>query len=42
MINHVTRLTKRAAAALGVEGRRLLRFLAADADSHDVRFVAVD
>ena len=31
------RLTKRAAAAVAAEGRRFLRFAAADADGHDVR-----
>jgi winged helix DNA-binding protein len=42
VVNHLERLTKRAAAALAAEGRRLLRFVAADAAAHDVRFVAVD
>ena len=42
VVNHVERLTKRAMAALAAEGRRLLRFVAADADAQDVRFVAVD
>jgi hypothetical protein len=42
VVNHVPCLTKRGAAALAAEGRRLLRFLAADADGHDVRFVALD
>jgi hypothetical protein len=42
VINHVGRLTKRVTAALAAEGRRLLRFAAADAATHDVRFVAVD
>lgn len=41
VVNHVSPLTKRAMAALAAEGRRLLRFVAADADTHDVRFVAV-
>jgi hypothetical protein len=31
----------RSRAAVAAEGRRLLRFLAADADALDVRFVAV-
>jgi hypothetical protein len=31
----------RPAAALAAEGRRLLRFAAADADAHDVRFEAL-
>ncbi|MGH2451324.1 MAG: DNA glycosylase AlkZ-like family protein [Candidatus Limnocylindria bacterium] len=42
VVNHVERLTKRATAALAAEGRRLLRFVAADVDAQDVRFVAVD
>jgi hypothetical protein len=42
VVTHLERLTKRATAALAAEGRRLLRFVAADADAHDVRFVAVD
>jgi DNA glycosylase AlkZ-like len=42
VVRHRARLTKRGAAALGAEGRRFLRFAAADAESHDVRFVAVD
>jgi hypothetical protein len=42
VIDHVTRLTKRAAAAIAAEGRRLLRFLEADAHSRDVRLVAVE
>jgi hypothetical protein len=33
-------LTKRTASAVAAEGRRFLRFLAPDAESHDVRFVA--
>jgi winged helix DNA-binding protein len=41
VVSHVERLTKRATAALAAEGRRLLRFIAADADIHEVRFVAV-
>jgi hypothetical protein len=40
-VNHVERLTKRATAALAAEGRRLLRFVAADADAHEVRFQAL-
>jgi hypothetical protein len=39
VVRHAARPTRRAAAALTAEGRRLLRFLAADADSHDVRLV---
>lgn len=42
VVNHVERLTKRATATLAAEGRRLLRFLAAEADTHDIRFVPVD
>jgi hypothetical protein len=42
VVNHGGRLAKRAGAALTAEGRRLLSLVAADADSHDVRFVAVD
>jgi hypothetical protein len=41
VVDHLERLTKRAAAALAAEGR-LLCFLAADCDTHDVRFVAID
>jgi hypothetical protein len=41
VVQHVERLTKRATAALAAEGRRLLRFIAGDADTRDVRFVAV-
>ena len=39
VVNHVRRPTKRAAAAVAAEGRRFLRFVAADADEHDVRVV---
>jgi hypothetical protein len=38
VVDHLERLTKRAAAALAAEGRRLLRLAAADADGHEVRF----
>jgi hypothetical protein len=41
-VNHVERLTKRASAALAGEGRRLLRLVAPDADTREVRFVSVD
>ena len=41
VVNHAERLTKRAESAIAAEGRRLLRFLAAEADGHDVRFAAV-
>lgn len=33
------RLSKRATASVAAEGRRFLRFVAADADGHEVRFV---
>jgi hypothetical protein len=36
------RLPKQAVSSIAAEGRRLLRFVAADASSHDVRFVSVD
>jgi hypothetical protein len=39
MIDHLGRLTKKATAALGAEGRRLLRLLAPDA-GREVRFTA--
>ena len=42
VIDHVQRLTKRAGVSLAAEGRRLLQLIAADFDSQDVRFVAVD
>jgi Winged helix DNA-binding domain len=42
VVDHLDRLTKRAASTLAAEGRRLLRFLASDADTHDVRFAALD
>ena len=38
MVRHVERLSKRALASLAAEGRRLSRFVAADAERHDVRF----
>jgi Winged helix DNA-binding domain len=41
-VSHVERLTKRATGALAAEGRRLVRFLAGDADSRDVRFSALE
>jgi hypothetical protein len=40
-LSPVEPLTKRAARAVAAEGRRFLRFLAPDAESHDVRFVLV-
>jgi len=39
-ISHAGALTKRAGNSVAAEGRRLLRFLAAGAEAHDVRFVA--
>ena len=42
VVSHARPLTKRAHGSLAAEGRRLLRFVAADADDHDVRFVAAD
>jgi Winged helix DNA-binding domain len=42
VIDHVVRLPKRALSSVAAEGRRLLRFVAADAASHDVRFVRVE
>ena len=42
VVDHVTKLTKRASASIAAEGRRFLRFVAADAASHDVRLVAVE
>jgi hypothetical protein len=42
VVEHAGRLTKRAAGSLGAEGRRLLRFVAAGADGHEVRFAEAD
>ena len=42
VVNHAGRLTKRATAALAAEGRRLLALVAAEAETREVRFVAVD
>jgi len=42
VISRLERLTKQATAAIVVEGRRLLRFLASDADAHEVRVVGID
>ena len=39
VLDHVGRPTARARGALSAEGRRFLRFAAADADDHEVRFV---
>ncbi|MGH3023306.1 MAG: winged helix DNA-binding domain-containing protein [Gaiellaceae bacterium] len=41
VVSHVRPLAKRTGASLGAEGRRLLRFLAADAEAHDVRFARI-
>ena len=41
-IDHVSRLSKRASAAIAAEGRRALRLLQPDAGQHDVRLVALD
>jgi len=40
-VTRLGRLTKRATSAVAAEGRRVLRFLAADAESHDVRVVPI-
>jgi hypothetical protein len=42
VVNHVERLTKRAAGAIAAEGRRLLGLVAADAESRDVSFAPAD
>ncbi len=42
VVNHARRLTKRGSAALAAEGRRLLRFVASEAETREVRFVALD
>jgi hypothetical protein len=39
VVSHVGRVARRDAARIAAEGRRLLRFLAADAAERDVRFV---
>ena len=41
VVSHVRPLAKRAQSSLAAEGRRLLRFVAADAATHDVRFDAL-
>ena len=41
VVTKLERPTKRAKAALAAEGRRFLRFVAADTDGHDVRFEAL-
>lgn len=40
VIRHVERLSRQATAALVAEGRQLLRFVDAEAEGYDVRFVA--
>jgi DNA glycosylase AlkZ-like len=40
-VSHLEALRKRATARLAAEGRRLLRFVAADAEAHEVRFEPV-
>ena len=40
VVSQLRRLPKRAVAAVAAEGRRFLRFAAAEADGHDVRFEA--
>ena len=40
VVGHLHRATARATDAVAAEGRRLLRFLAPEAEPHDVRFVA--
>ena len=42
VVDHVDPLPKKAAAALTAEGRRFLRFVAAEAPTHDVRLRAID
>jgi hypothetical protein len=42
LVVHHTPLTKRAAAAVAAEGRRMVRFREPDASSHDVRLVQLD
>ena len=42
VVSHIRRPTNRAATAVAAEGRRFLRFVAADANAHDILFVAVD
>jgi hypothetical protein len=41
VVSHVERLTTRAERTVAAEGRRFLRFAAADAESHDLRFTAL-
>jgi Winged helix DNA-binding domain len=41
VVDHVVPLSRKAAASIEAEGRRYLRFVAADAPAHDLRLVAV-
>jgi Winged helix DNA-binding domain len=41
VVNHAERVTKRAAASVAAEGRRLLRLIAADAGAPEVRLVQI-
>jgi hypothetical protein len=41
VVNHVERPPKRTLAAVGAEGRRLLRFVARDASAHDIAFTQI-
>ena len=41
VVSHLEALRKRATARLAAEGQRLLRFVAADAEAHEVRFEPV-
>jgi hypothetical protein len=41
IVNHIGRLPKRVSQAIVAEGRRMLRFSAADAADHEVRLVAL-
>ena len=40
-VTHVEPLPRRAKAVLAAEGRRLLRFIAADAAAHEVRVASL-
>ena len=42
VVNYAGRATKRTLATVAAEGRRLLRLIAADADTPDVRLVRID
>lgn len=41
-VHHVGRLVRRTAEAVAAEGRRLLRLVAADAETTDVRLTTLD